>query len=136
MRRKRRKICGLMTVLLCLVPVVLVAQQGHPLVGVWSGDWNNAPNGSTPVLIDMSWEDTTLHGTINPGFPDAADIEAGVLDSKNWTVHIEAAGTDRDGSPVRIVVDGKIDDLGSPNRTLTGTWTRNGVTGPFKLTRE
>ena len=131
------RFCGWVTaILVFLVPVIGGAQQGHPLVGVWSGDWSPAGGEAVPVLIDMYWEDTSLLGMINPGFPDAANIEVGVLDSKNWTVHIEAAGVDRDDTPVRIVVDGQLEDLGSPNRTLSGTWNRNGTTGAFTLTRE
>lgn len=124
-------------VLACLTVLpALVAQQGHPLVGIWSGDWGPTPTDRRPVLIELNWETTTLSGIINPGFPDAAEIRMGALDSKNWTVHLEAEGIDGDGNPVRIVVDGKLDDLGSPNRTLTGTWTRNNTRGDFKLTRE
>lgn len=113
-----------------------VAQEGHPLVGIWSGDWGPTPDERHPVLIDMSWETTTLSGIINPGFPDAATIRVGTLDSSDWTVHLEADGVDGDGNPVRIVIDGALDDLGSPNRTLSGTWTRDGTQGDFALTRE
>jgi hypothetical protein len=84
----------------------------------------------------MNWQDTTLRGIVNPGFPDQAEIVVGELDSSDWTLHIEAEGTGRDGGPVRIVIDAAIGDLGSANRTLTGTWNRNGVTGDFMLTRE
>jgi hypothetical protein len=129
---------GLLALLLAFVTASAapVVQHGHPLVGIWSGDWGLTPEDRSPVLIDMNWQTTTLSGTINPGFPDAAEIDVGVLDSKNWTVHLEASGTDRDGNAVRIVVDGRLDELGSEHRTLTGTWNRNGITGDFKLTRE
>ena len=39
--------------------------------------------------------------------------------SLNWTVHFEADA--KDGS--HIVIDGKLDNIGSYNRTITGTWT-------------
>ncbi len=127
----------LLLVLACLiVPPALVAQQGHPLAGVWSGDWGPTGIDRNPVTIELTWVTTTLGGTINPGLPDAAVIRTGRLDSKNWTVHIEAEGKDENGNPVRIVVDGKLDALGSANRTLTGTWTRNNTRSTFKLTRE
>jgi hypothetical protein len=131
------KVRCLVLVLACLiVPSALVAQQGHPLAGIWSGDWGPNANDRNPVTIELNWVTTTLSGTINPGLPDAAQVRAGTLNSKNWTVHIEAEGKDEAGNPVRIVMDGKIDNLGSANRTLTGTWTRNNTRNTFKLTRE
>ena len=131
------KVRRLLLVLACvIVPPALVAQQGHPLAGIWSGDWGPTPADRNPVVIELNWETTTISGTINPGYPDTAEIRMGTLNSKNWTVHLEAEGSDGSGNPVRIVVDGKLDNLGSPNRTLTGTWTRNNARGDFKLTRE
>lgn len=133
-RLETRARAGLLV--LALAAPAAVAQEGHPLVGIWSGDWGPTPAERHPVLIDMSWETTTLSGIINPGFPDAATIRVGTLDSSDWTVHLEADGVDGDGNPVRIVIDGALDDLGSPNRTLSGTWTRDGTQGDFALTRE
>ena len=60
----------------------------------------------------------------------------GALDSTKWTVHLEADSKDERGNPVKVIVDGKLDNIGSPNRTLTGTWTRGNTKGDFKLTRE
>ena len=124
-------------VLVCLMmPPAVVAQQGHPLAGIWSGDWGTTPTERSPVLIDMSWETTTLSGFINPGFPDAATIEVRTLDSTNWTVHLEANARDEAGNTVRVVLDGKLEDIGSSHRTLTGTWSRGNTQGDFKVTRE
>jgi hypothetical protein len=55
-----------------------------------------------------------------------------VLQPSDWTVHIEAQS--RDGQP--IVIDAKLDDIGSYNRTLTGTWQQAGVSHPFTMARE
>jgi uncharacterized protein (DUF2147 family) len=112
------------------------AQQGHPLVGVWSGDWGPTQAERHLVVMELSWKDTTLSGNINPGETDVASIKVGKLDSTNWTVHLEGEGKDEKGNPLRIVVDGKLDNLGSSKRTLSGTWIRGGVKGNFKLTRE
>jgi len=77
------RFCGLLIFLgLLIVPPALMAQQGHPLVGIWSGDWGPTLTDRTPVLIDLNWETTTLSGVIDPGFPDAAEIRTGTLDSK------------------------------------------------------
>jgi hypothetical protein len=113
-----------------------VAQQGHPLAGIWLGDWGPSATERHQVLVELNWETTTLSGIINPGYPDEAPIKVGKLDSSNWTVHLEGEGKDEKGNPVRVVIDGRIEDLGSPKRSLTGTWTRGDVKGDFKLTRE
>ena len=60
----------------------------------------------------------------------------GALDPSNWTVHLEGASKDEAGNPVRVVIDGKLDNLGSSKRTLSGTWKNGTATGDFKLTRE
>jgi hypothetical protein len=124
---------------LCVLACVLtgaLAQEGHPLIGTWSGDWGPSATERTPVLIVMDWKTTTLSGIINPGYPDEAPIRVGTLDSTKWTVHLEADSKDDRGNPVKVVVDGKLENIGSLNRTLTGTMTRGSTKGNFKLTRE
>jgi hypothetical protein len=131
----------LFCILSILVSLVLtapaaVAQQGHPLVGVWSGDWGPTANDRHPVVLEMLWENTTLSGTINPGEDDTATIKVGVLNSSNWTLHLEAEGKDEKGNAQKTIIDGQLENLGSPKRTLTGTWIRGTTKGNFKLTRE
>ena len=84
----------------------------------------------------MEWKTTTLSGIINPGYPDEAKIRVGTLDSTKWTLHLEADSKDEKGNIVKVLIDGKLENIGSHNRTLTGTWTRGTVKGTFKLTRE
>jgi hypothetical protein len=132
----RVKFFCVVAILAWLMVPAAVAQQGHPLVGVWSGDWGPTPADRHPVLIELMWENTTLSGNINPGEADAAAIRVGTLNSTNWTVHLEGEGKDERGNPLRIVVDGQLENLGSPKRTLSGTWTRGTAKGNFKLTRE
>jgi hypothetical protein len=86
--------------------------------------------------MELSWTDTTISGKINPGETDEAVVKVGKLDSSNWTVHLEGEGKDEKGSPLRTIIDGKLDNLGSSKRTLTGTWTRGTAKGNVKLTRE
>ena len=112
------------------------AQEGHPLIGTWSGDWGPSATQRNPVLIVMEWKTTTLSGVINPGYPDEAPIKVGTLDSSKWTLHLEADSKDERGNTVKVIVDGKLENIGSPNRTLTGTWARGNVKGNFKLARE
>ena len=82
--------------------------------------------------MELTWKDTTLSGKINPGEADEAVVKVGKLDSTNWTVHIEGDGKDEKGQALHIVVDGKIDNLGSAKRTLTGTWMRGTTKGTFQ----
>lgn len=126
---------GLAFIISLCLPVAGMAQQGHPLAGVWLGSWG-AGDATTDVVLELTWMDTTLSGNINPGFPDEATIDVGTLDPSNWSVHIEAASKDEAGKPVRVVIDGKLDNLGSAKRTLSGTWKRGTTAGDFKLTRE
>ena len=132
----RAKFFCVVGILALLLTPAAVAQQGHPLVGVWSGDWGPTATERHPLVVEMTWQNTTLGGNINPGETGAAAIKVGRLDSTNWTVHLEGEGKDERGNPLRIVVDGKLENLGSPKRTLSGTWLRGSTKGNFKLTRE
>ena len=123
-------------VCLTLATAAVVGQEGHPLIGTWSGDWGPSAKVRNPVLIILEWNTTTLSGVINPGEPDEAPIRVGTLDSTNWTLHLEADSKDERGNAVKVVIDGKLENIGSHNRTLTGTWTRGTIKGDFKLTRE
>jgi hypothetical protein len=113
------------------------AQEGHPLVGTWYGDWGASPQQRHDVTIVMTWDGKTIGGTIDPG-PDAVPFKTATLDSSTWSVHIEAERAAKGaGSPaVRYVIDGKISNLGSYNRTLSGTWTAGTTKGDFKVARE
>ena len=125
--------------LLILLPVTTSAQQGHPLAGIWLGDWGAGAADRKQVVVELTWTDTSLGGNINPGYPDQAVVASGKLDSANgWKVHSEAAGTDESGKDFKTVLDGQLDekDLGSSNRSMTGTWTQAGVSGTFNLRRE
>jgi hypothetical protein len=112
------------------------AQEGHPLVGSWYGDWGPSPTSRNQVIVVMSLQGKNITGVIfNPG-PESFPLKVAKLDSTKWTVHIEAEIKDSSGKTVQIVADGKLEDLGSPKRALSGTWTQAGVKGNFKITRE
>ena len=53
-----------------------------------------------------------------------------------WIVHFEGDGKDAKGATVHYVVDGKIDNIGLYNRSLSGTWVSGATKGTFKLTRQ
>ena len=111
------------------------AQEGHPLVGTWSGDWGPTPTHRNQVTIVMNWDGKSITGIINPG-PDVIAMKVATLDSTKWAVHIEADAKDASGNPVHFVIDGKLDNILSYKRTLTGSWSHGTVKGDFKLTRD
>jgi hypothetical protein len=130
----RMKSVGAFLLAACLVAAA-GAQEGHPLVGTWYGDWGPSANQRNDVTIVMSWDGKSVNGMINPG-PDAVPFKVATLDSSKWTVHIQAEAKGPAGSIVRYTIDGKLENLGSYNRTLTGTWTQGSQKGDFKITRE
>jgi hypothetical protein len=110
------------------------AQYGHPLKGSWSGDWGVTKEVRNRLLLELNWDGTAISGTINPG-PNAVPLRMATLDVATWTVHFEAEGKDPSGQKVVYVIDGKLENLGSYNRVLSGTWNQDTQKGDFKLTR-
>lgn len=102
---------------------LLLAQEGHPLTGTWTGDV-----GQQHVTLALEWDGKTITGTINPG-PNASKITASRIDPAMWSVHLEAEGKQR------IAINGGVSNIGSPARVLTGTWTEGTTKTPIKLTR-
>ena len=103
--------------------------QGHPLKGVWIGDWGTSKENRTKVLIEMDWDGKAVTGSLNPGVQGISFTKA-ELDHTNWTVHLEATS-----AGVRYVIDGRIENLGSNSRSIVGTWIQGNQKGDFKLTR-
>jgi hypothetical protein len=125
--------------LICLLACIAIAipilaqalneGQGHPLKGVWLGDWGTGPNERTPVTIEMNWDGKAITGSINPG-PESAPFTKAELNPSNWTVHLEA-----ESKGTRYTIDGKIENLGSLRRYIAGTWIQGTQKGDFKITR-
>jgi hypothetical protein len=83
----------------------------------------------------MSWDGKNVTGTINPG-PDAIPIGSVFVDLKTWTVRIEADAKDRSGNSAHIVAEGKLEDLGSAHRKMSGTWIQGSTKGDFRIARD
>ncbi|HYS26732.1 MAG TPA: hypothetical protein VEP46_14065 [Vicinamibacterales bacterium] len=108
-----------------LASVNALAQYGHPLKGSWSGDWGPTKAQRTRVLLQMQWDGKAVTGAINPG-PNAVPLTRASLDPDTWQVHLEANG---------IVIDGRLENIGSAHRVLSGTWTQAGAKGDVRLVR-
>ena len=112
----------------------LRAQEGHPLTGTWAGDWGPAAS-RTHITVVINWDGKALAGLLNPG-PDQAPLMAISLDPASWTVRFEADAKDAAGRPAHVVAEGKLEDIASYHRTITGTWTQGTTKSPLKLTRD
>jgi hypothetical protein len=117
-----------------LAVAAALTQEGHPLTGTWSGDWGPSAGQRTHITLVMSWDGKSISGTVNPG-PDAIAVPSINLDVTNWTIRFEADGKTASGA-VHIAVDGKLEDIASYHRIITGTWRQGTAKGDFKLTRD
>jgi len=128
---RRRSVLSLGLFTLAGTTIAAWAQEGHPLTGSWHGEWHPTPDKKIPIFIYMQWNSKEIEGTINPG-PKGVPLKVANLDASNWTVHFEADTKDNK----HIVIDGKLDKIGSYHRTITGTWTEGDMKGDFEITRD
>ena len=125
-----------MAALLLLMSVVLShGQEGHPLSGTWAGDWGPTNTERTHLTLVMNWDGKNVTGIINPG-PDSIPIGSVYLDVTKWTVRIEADVKNPSGAAVHITAEGRLEDISSYHRTISGTWRQGSTSGDFKLTRD
>ena len=113
----------------------VAAQEGHPLKGSWLGTWGPSQNHTDDVLVVLKWDGKTISGTINPG-TDNIPIKNATLTPEGWLVHLEGDGKDKAGKVITYVIDGKLENLGLPHRSITGTWKSQTENGPFKISRQ
>ena len=111
------------------------AQEGHPLKGSWLGEWQGNSVHGDDILLILDWDGKAITGMINPGTDDMPLTRAS-LDPNGWMVRLEAEGKDKDGSAVRYVIEGKLENLELPNRSLNGTWSSNKGRGAFTASRQ
>ena len=127
--------------LACLVfAVTTSAQEGHPLVGSWHGDWgiSAASRQDLTVVIDYTPDGADVTGIANPGYDHATlqNIRLTIPKPTEWNVRFEVELKDKSGKATRYVAEGKLDRIGSDRRTLAGTWNAGTSKGDFKLTRD
>ena len=113
---------------------VVVAQEGHPLVGTWHGTWGPNARERHDVTLVLEFDGKAITGMINPG-PDSVRFDKVTLDPANWSVRMEATpkGT---AKAAPIVIDVTIENITNRYRSLVGTWTQGTVKGDFKATRD
>jgi hypothetical protein len=138
MRRTSRSLCFLAC--FGLAVSASSAQEGHPLVGSWHGNWglNGADRKDLTLIIDYTPDGAGITGLVNPGY-DQATIQNVVLTiakPTDWNFKFEVDLKDKSGKTTRYVADGKLDQIGYDQRTLKGTWTAGTTKGDFKLTRD
>jgi hypothetical protein len=102
------------------------AQEGHPLKGSWIGAWEGNELHGEFVLLVLNWDGNNITGTINPG-TDNIVIEEANMDSSDWSVTISAGDYE---------IEGTIENLALPSRSVIGTWSRQGESGKFEIARQ
>ncbi len=135
--RGARAVCFLACLALA---VATSAQEGHPLVGSWHGDWGISTAGrqDLTVVIDYTPDGADVTGIANPGYDHATlqNIQLTIPKPTEWNVRFEVELKDKSGKATRYVAEGKLDRIGSDRRTLAGTWNAGTSKGDFKLTRD
>lgn len=114
-----------------LIPATAMSQEGFPLEGTWRGEWGVPGEEQTMAVIVMNWDGEQISGRINPG-RNMIFFEEASLDAKNWIVRFSS--TSKEGQA--ITFEGVLEDIGSYNRTISGTWTIAGLDNELVLTRE
>jgi len=110
------------------------AQQGHPLAGSWHGEWG-PPGDRSDLTVIMDWDGQRVTGLVNP-VTDSAELRNATLDSGSWTVRFEVDVKGSSGELLNCVADGRLEQLGSDRRTLSGTWNCGGLESEFEMTRD
>jgi hypothetical protein len=109
-----------------------LAQEGHPLVGAWRGEWGPNAKQRHDVTFVMDYDGKTVTGVINPGF-ESMKLQKVTLDPATWSVRFETETKDASGKLIPVVIDAKFEDVTNRHRSLVGTWTQGGVKGDFKI---
>ena len=89
--RGARAVC----VLACLaLAVTTSAQEGHPLVGSWHGDWGFGAAGrqDLTVVVDYAPDGTDVTGLANPGYDHASlqNIQLTIPKPTDWTRQVRS----------------------------------------------
>ncbi len=111
------------------------AQEGHPLTGTWLGTWESNDVHGESVFIVLDWDGKSITGMINPGTDDIP-IKSASLDPDGWVVEIEADAKDAAGKTIHYTIEGQIEHLELPNRSIVGTWKSERGKCAFNVSRQ
>jgi hypothetical protein len=112
-----------------------LGQEGHPLKGSWLGTWAGNETHGDIILVVLDWDGASITGMINPGTDNMALTKA-TLEPEGWAVTLEADARDRSGAAIHYVIEGKIENLELPNRSVVGTWRSERGEGAFEMSRQ
>jgi len=110
-------------------------QEGHPLKGSWLGTWAGNETHGDIILVVLDWDGAKITGMLNPGTDNMALTNA-TLEPEGWVVTLEADAKDRSGAAIHYVIEGKIENLELPNRSIVGTWRSERGQGAFEMSRQ
>ena len=111
------------------------AQEGHPVKGSWIGEWEGNQEHGEFVLVVMDWNGEEISGVINPG-TDNIEITRATLNPDGWVVQIDATDEDAEGGAVHYQIEGRIENLELPDRSIVGTWKHERGNGAFEVSRQ
>ena len=111
------------------------AQEGHPLKGSWIGTWASNETHGDDILLILDWDGRNITGMINPG-TDNMPLTKASLEPQGWVVTLEADAKDKSGAAIHYVIEGRIQDLELPNRSIVGTWRNERGRGAFEISRQ
>jgi hypothetical protein len=137
----RQTLTLLVLVAAMAVAATATAQEGHPLVGTWYGDYE-AGKQKRDLTIIMQWDGKVATGTMNPG-ANAVPITSAVLDITPGKPAPEGRGSTEGIPPIfkvkfeadGMTFEGTIHNPVAGNRRITGTWTRGAARGTFQIRR-
>jgi hypothetical protein len=112
-----------------------VAQEGHPLKGTWLGSWGPAKSHSDDFFVILNWNGKAVTGVVNPG-TDNIQIKSATLVPDGWMVRMEFDRKDSSGTLLNYALEGKLQNLALPSRSIEGTWKNQRESGKFELVRQ
>jgi hypothetical protein len=132
----RRAAVAICVAILAIAPgLSTFGQEGHPLKGSWLGTWAGNETHGDIILVVLDWDGASITGMINPGTDNIA-LTTATLEPEGWAVTLEADARDRSGAAIHYVIEGKIENLELPNRSVVGTWRSERGEGAFEMSRQ